>query len=106
MGNMGNNSSSNRQSNTSRLFKSQKAYKRVSDVLSTVQILFLHRVYKDLEDRNSGQPGITKNQFGIFFPMNGLLNDQLFSCFEKNNDNLITFDEFIVGVLKFTRSDF
>lgn len=34
------------------------------------------------------------------------MNDQLFSCFNKIEGNYIPFDEFLIGIAKFTKSDF
>jgi tRNA A-37 threonylcarbamoyl transferase component Bud32 len=64
-------------------------------------IIHLEKIYKHLHKNCSGKEGITKNAFMDFLELSSIINERLYSIFNKSSDGTMKKDEFIEGLLNF-----
>jgi hypothetical protein len=62
-------------------------------------------MYEDLASR-SLEKGIRRDQFEVFFHLNGLWSASIYSKFDKNMKGYISYDDFSKNLLSMTKGDF
>ena len=68
------------------------------------ELQVLKSLFKNLAERSPGKT-IDKRTFLSFFPLPGLLGERVWATFDKKQNNVVDYDEFLIGLACFSRGN-
>ena len=78
----------------------QRDYRTALSRLQRGKVVLVRKLFKDLSARSfpKGNNTIDKATFLQYFPLPGMMGEQLFSVFDRDNSDTIDFTEFLTGM--------